>query len=145
MRIRKSFITFMAAIMLTSTTSAIVQASNDSLRVESEVVTPFYDYVSIVGASISIGTLGKAVASGFVFYTGNYDSTLTIAIQRLNGNSWSTVKSWSETFTGRGQHSMEEEYYVTSGHTYRVLTTVAIKSGSTVLETASTTSSQVSY
>ncbi|GIQ63401.1 hypothetical protein PACILC2_19690 [Paenibacillus cisolokensis] len=145
MRIKKSVITFAAVIMLTSSTSAIVQASNDSKRVESEVVTPFYEYVSLVGASISIGTLGKAVASGFVFYTGNYNSTLTIELQRLNGSSWTTVKSWSESFTGKGQHSIEEEYYVTSGHTYRVLTIVAIKSGSTVLETASSTSAQVSY
>ncbi|MCC3374357.1 hypothetical protein [Cohnella sp. REN36] len=136
---------FLGAVFLFLTPSAIVQASNDSPITKDEVITPFYDYISAVGASIDIGSLGKTASSGFVHYSGNYDSTLTVELQRSKGNGWSTVTSWSKSFTGGGVHSLEENYYVTSGYTYRVVAKATIKSGNTVLETASSTSSEVTY
>lgn len=134
------------AFLLVLTSGSIVQArGNDSTRATSIVVTPFYDYITALGANLSIGSLGKAVSTGFVYYPGDYDSTLTIELQRSNGTGWTTVKSWSESFSGWGHHSLEEEYYVTSGYTYKVVTTATVKEGSIVLETASSTSSEVTY
>ncbi|MNP63429.1 hypothetical protein D3C76_1588260 [compost metagenome] len=80
-----------------------------------------------------------------MYYSGAYDSTLSIELQRKNGSEWSVVNSWSESFTGRGSHSLEEKYYVTSGNTYRVVATALIKDGNKVLETATVTSSEVTY
>ncbi|PTQ55194.1 MAG: hypothetical protein BSOLF_2932 [Candidatus Carbobacillus altaicus] len=76
---------------------------------------------------------------------GDYDSTLTIELQRQNGNGWSVVKSWEKSFTGKGHHSFEKEYYVASGNTYNVVTTATIKQGNKILETATSTSSEVKY
>lgn len=108
-------------------------------------ITPFYDYISVVGAILNIGNNGKSISGGFVYYTGNYNSTLKIELQRRDGNRWKTVKSWEESFTGKGHHSLEKEYYVTSGYTYRVLATATIKQGTKVLETATRTSTEVKY
>ncbi|GBK61283.1 Uncharacterised protein [Chlamydia abortus] len=41
--------------------------------------------------------------------------------------------------------SFEKEYYVTSGNTYRVVTTATIKERNRILETATSTSAQVKY
>ena len=144
--LKKKSISLLFAILLVLTSGSVIQAhGNDSVNDPSYVVTPFYKYISIVGASISISNTGKAASSGYVYYVGNYDSTLTIELQRLNGTSWSTVMSWSKSFSGEDLHSMEEMYYVTSGHTYRVKTTATVKNGNTVLETATSTSSEVLY
>lgn len=134
------------AILLVLTSGTVIQArGNDSAMDQSYSITPFYKYISVVGASINISNTGKAASSGYVYYVGNYDSTLTIELQRLNGTSWSTVKSWSKSFSGEDLHSMEEVYYVTSGYTYRVKATATVKNGTTVLETATSTSSEVAY
>lgn len=133
------------AVLLFITPGAVVQSSNASAFVKSEVMTPFYDYISVIGASIDIGSLGRTASSGFVYYAGDYDSTLFVELQRSSENGWSTLKSWSKSFTGGGNHILEEDYYVTSGHTYRVKNTVTIKDGSTVLETVSSISSEVTY
>lgn len=143
--IKKKSASMVLVVLMFLTSGAVVQASHDSTLVKSEVVTPFYDYITLVGASIDIGNLGRTASSGFVYYSGDYDSTLSIELQRSNGESWAVVKSWSKSFTGSGTHSLEEDYYVTSGHTYRVVNTVTINNGSTVLETATSTSSEVTY
>lgn len=111
----------------------------------SENITPNYDYISVIGATLTIGNKGHATAGGYVYYLGDYDSTLTIELQRQNGNGWSVVKSWEKSFTGKGHHSFEKEYYVTSGNTYRVVTIATIKQGNKILETATSTSSEVKY
>lgn len=144
---KKLIIAFLAMAMLFSLGhNTAIRASSDSTSVESEIIiTPFFTYISSLGASISFEAAGKAIPSGVVFYLGNYNSTLTIELQRSNGNGWSTVKSWNKSFTGRGTHVVEEAHYVTSGYSYRTVLTVVIKNGNTVLETATATSSQVSY
>ncbi|WP_301625210.1 hypothetical protein [Paenibacillus apis] len=133
------------AILLFPMQETIVQAQNNSSTLNSDHITLFYDYISVIGASIDIGNLGKTASSGFVHYSGDYDSTLTVELQRSDGNGWSTIKTWSKSFSGAGLHSLEENYYVTSGYTYRVMSKSTIKSGNTILETASSTSSVVKY
>lgn len=144
--LKKKSISMLLAILMVLTSGTVIQAhGNDSANDQSYVVTPFYKYISIVGASISISNTGRAVSSGYVHYIGDYDSTLKIELQRLSGTSWSTVKSWSKSFSGEDLHSLEEVYYVTSGHTYRVMTTATVKNGTAVLETATSTSSEFIY
>lgn len=137
---------FVSAVCLALLLGAALPTHTLALSTSSsDKITPYYDYISLIGASIDIGKTGKAFSSGFVYYNGNYNSTLKIELQRRNGSRWTTVKSWEESFTGKGHHSMEKEYYVTSGHTYRVLATATIKQGTKVLETATRTSAEVKY
>lgn len=141
---KKISILFLATLLILSSGFILQIRAYASTAIKSEVVIPFYKYISVLGATLTIGDAGKSISGGYVYYSGNYDSTLTIELQRFNGTSWSVVKSWSESFSGRGYHSFEKEYYVTSG-TYRVVTTATIRNGNRVLETASSTSAQVTY
>ncbi|HWP97362.1 MAG TPA: hypothetical protein VN426_10995 [Syntrophomonadaceae bacterium] len=104
-----------------------------------------YTYISAMGSGLSIEG-GYATCLGYVTLLENYDSSITITLQRsTNGSSWSNVKAWSGSFSGSGAHSIEKGYYVYSGYIYRVMTSVKIKSGSTVIETATCYSPQKSY
>ncbi|RAV02654.1 hypothetical protein [Paenibacillus sp. YN15] len=143
---RKKMVSFMLAFMLIFTSGvAVAQANTNTLVSGDGIVVPYYDYISFVGATISIDSGGRSTSTGYVFYTDNYDSMLTVELQRSDGTGWSTVKSWSDSFSGSGYKLIEEDYYVFSGYTYRVVTTAAIKSGNVILEIASSTSSSVEY
>lgn len=142
---KKKMAVLLLASLLVFTAVPITQARGVDASFQEDVVVPFYQYISVLSSSLSIGKTGGAISSGNVYYSGAYDSTLSIELQRKNGSEWSVVKSWSESFTGRGSHSLEEKYYVTSGNTYRVVATALIKDGNKVLETATATSSEVTY
>lgn len=142
---KKKSAVFLLAVLLVLTSGTVVQARGNNSTTTSGVMTPYYQYIAVVGASISIGSLGKAISNGYVDFDGDHDLTLTIELQRSTETGWSEVKSWSESFTSGNYHSLEKDYYVTSGHTYRVVTTATIRDGSTVLETGTSTSQEVTY
>lgn len=109
-------------------------------------ITPYYEYFSGVRAGLSIEANGYAICSGEIDIYVNYDSEITITLQRSNdGRSWSDVRSWSQAFSGTGSYKLEKGYYVNSGYTYRVLNTARVKRGSTVLETATVYSPEREY
>jgi len=135
----------LSVLTLFSLGTAVQAQENGKPVTATIVVTPYFQYINMVGASLTISSSGKAVPFGYVNYLGNYDSTIKIELQRQTGSGWTTVKSWSDDFTGAGTHGLEKEYYVASGNVYRVVATATIKNGSTVLETGTSTSSQVTY
>lgn len=99
-------------------------------------IGPHYAYLTIVGASLSVNN-GYATCEGNLAIFKDYDTSITITLQRSsNGTNWTSVKSWTESFSGIGAHSIEKEYYLQSGYTYRVLNTSRVLNGSTSLETA---------
>lgn len=117
-----------------------------STRNQEIIITPYYSYITSVGASISIGKNGYATCTGSVTIFSGHDTSITITLQRSkDGKSWTNIKSWSKDFSGIGAHSLEDGYYVNSGYQYRVLNTTKVKNGSTVLETATVYSAVVSY
>ncbi len=143
---KKKLVTLFLATVLVFASGTVTQArGNDLKAATSDVITPYYQCISVVTASLSINSLGKAISNGSVHFIGDYSLTLSVELQRSDGTGWSEVKSWGEFFDIGNYHSIEKEYYVTSGHTYRVVTTATIKDGSTVLETGTSISSEVSY
>ncbi|WP_128661282.1 hypothetical protein [Paenibacillus sp. 598K] len=144
--VKYKFSLLVLTVLSLLTLGTVVQAQEKGVSKSSTiVVTPYFMYINMVGASLTISSSGKATPFGYVNYPGNYDSTIKIELQRQTGNGWTTVKSWSDNFSGAGTHGLEKEYYVASGNVYRVVATASIKSGSKVLETASSISSQVTY
>lgn len=144
--VHKRIVSLLFAFFILLASGTVVQADGSTeTSIDGGTVTPYYQHISFVGASLSIGQWGRAVSSGDVYVSDDYDSTLTVELQRSSGGDWSTVGSWSESFSGKGYYALEEVTYVYSGYTYRVVTTVVITNGSTVLETASAISSEVEY
>lgn len=142
---RKPVILLISLLLIVTQGLTVQARGSNSVTVDDNLIIPYYEYISFVGSSLSIASNGKAVAGGDVYYSGNYNSSLTVELQRLNGSSWSTIKSWNQSYSGRGYHDLEEEYYVLSGYNYRVITTATIYNQATVLETASSVSSVVAY
>jgi len=138
---RKKIVPLVLAFLLCFAGSAPVYADSDSSgNVINRGQQINYVYLSAIGSGLSINPSGYATCSGYLILLKDYNSSLTLTLQRSNGSGWSDFKSWSQSFTGKGSHSMQKGYYVYSGYNYRVLTTAKVINGSTVIETASVAS-----
>ena len=85
--------------------------------------------------AISISDSGCAQCVGQVeLRDSSYEIDLAVELQRNNGWSWSTIKSWSAS--GTGVVSLDKEWYVSSGYTYRVYASAEVTApDGTVVET----------
>lgn len=143
MKLKRLGVGFLVCLLLM--TGGMVSFAEEMVVETNGVIVPYYTYVSSVGAGLSIERDGYATCSGSIVVYGNRNGELTITLQRsTNGKTWTNVKSWTDSFYG-DYHIMEEGYYVTSGYTYRVMTTGKVKSGSTTLETVTAYSPTDSY
>ena len=144
MKIQKK-VTVLLALFIVLAAVVPVHAETGSYSLYGQV-TPYYKYISGVRAGLSIGGDGYATCSGEIELYVNYDSEITITLQRSrDGNSWSNVRSWSGSFSGIGSHQLQKGYYADSGYVYRVKNTARVKDGSDVLETATVYSPEREY
>ena len=121
---RKMVVSVIAALLVFLSTNTSVLAVEDSRG----TMLPNYSYISAIGSDLSIGSNGYATCSGHIDIYVDYDSTITLTLQRSNnGRSWSDIKSWSKSFTTTGTNYLEKGYYVESGYYYRVLTAAEVK------------------
>lgn len=93
-----------------------------------ETAEPMYTGISSLVCEISISQNGCASCYGrAINYTG-YSTTLRMDLRR----DGTTIKSW--TTSGSGLVSLDKDYYVVSGHSYRVVVVATVKnsSGTTV-------------
>lgn len=110
------------------------------------LITPKLTYISLLTAELSINSSGKATCKG---QASAYDSThttmLTVQLQKSNGSSWSTIKSWTASSTGTAVATVDQDYYVVHG-TYRVCATARVYNYSgDLLESKSVYSNTVVY
>lgn len=87
---------------------------------------PRFDHLSRISASLTFSSLGRANCGGSFTTYDEYDSSMTMVLQRLEGTRWVDVKDWSESFSGSGVKVLDKGYYVSSGYSYRVSVTVNI-------------------
>ena len=79
---------------------------------------PDYTLISVASSGLSISG-GLATCSASVTGQVGVDSvSLTGYLQRYNGTTWVTIKSWTKSADGR-YCSMGTTYYVSSGYNYR--------------------------
>lgn len=103
-------------------------------------IEPMYVGISGLGAALSISSTGQATCVGRVYNDGDYDVTLTIALQQ----DGSTIKSWTVD-TSVGLNNISKYHYVASGHDYQVVVTAVVKSGSIIVNIYTARSTIVSY
>lgn len=149
---RRNLITWKLYIMILLIAGIFAQSKNTYVYAIEQApsnfnqIKPYYNYITNIGASISISNSGYATCMGSLTIYSNYSSTLTITLQRSkDSKNWSNVKTWSSDFDGIGVHSLEKGYYVSSGYTYRVVNEVKIQNGNNILETATIYSKEISY
>lgn len=123
-----------------------LNASAFAMSSESPIM-PLYAVISYCVSDLEITKTvlgGKATCTGEAVVTdSNYDVTVKCELQKLDG-TWKTLKSWSES--GNFGVDAGGSYYVSSGYTYRVKTTVKVyNSNGSLRETATEYSNQVHY
>lgn len=104
-------------------------------------LSPRYEHLSLIAASLTISNLGRAACGGTCYIYDMYedcDSRMTMLLQRYESTGWEDVKDWSQDFTGSGNKMMDKGYYVSSGYRYRMTVTVEIlDSDGNVIESVS--------
>lgn len=111
----------------------------------SNSIQPRYTQVRSFRVNLSISDSGCALCVGQVeLRDSSYEIDLAVELQRNNGWSWSTIKSWSAS--GTGVVSLDKEWYVSSGYTYRVYASAEVTApDGTVVETVPTYSLTSEY
>lgn len=144
MKKHKQILSFvLIAIMLVGVVP--VKAVDVDTNIPEPIIEEYKNLFSIT-ASLSIGSSGLAVCSG---YAQTYSTTdkinLTVTLQRQNSSgSWSPVTSWHST--GYGSATIIGRYYVTSGYNYRSVTKASVYTSSgTYVETVLKYSAVVYY
>ncbi|WP_394916972.1 hypothetical protein [uncultured Robinsoniella sp.] len=111
-----------------------------------EMSSPRYINISQLATAIQINSSGKATCSGSYVLYKNHNATIQIELQRSQDKkSWISETSWSRDFSATTLGSIERNYYISSGYYYRVVTTLKVKSGNTIVETATGTSQTQNY
>lgn len=126
------------SLALSTPTARAVEASAPELTVLDLSISPRFEHIMRISASLSISSLGRAECGGtYIIYDiyDGYDSRMTMTLQRYEDFDWVDVKEWSQDFTGAGGKMMNKGYYVTSGYRYRMTVTAEIlDSDGSVLE-----------
>lgn len=105
-------------------------------------VSPMFTYIIDAETQIFINSSGKATVETYL--TGNNQVTSTKAIinlQQYKNGRWTTIKTWNESSSTRILN-FSSTYYVNSGYSYRVQSTVTAYSGTNSESTTLTSSSQ---
>ena len=101
-----------------------------------------FTYIIDAETQIFINSSGKATVETYL--TGNNQVTSTRAIinlQQYKNGRWTTIKTWNESSSTRILN-FSSTYYVNSGYSYRVQSTVTAYSGTNSESTTLTSSSQ---
>jgi len=108
-------------------------------------ITPQYTHISHISSRLSISAWGEADCIGSAaLYSSSNTVSLTMELQKQDGNSWTTIKSWTSSAPGLPGVYMEQYHWVSRG-TYRLRCTARAYSGGTLLEEVSIFSQDVTY
>ena len=109
-----------------------------------EMVSPMYITIGDINATLTVHS-GQANCGGTVSLNSiSYGADITVTLQKKNGNNWAYVSSWSDS--GSVLVSANGSVSVSTGYTYRVRASVAVKDSSgNVVERGSAYSAQKTY
>lgn len=110
-------IAFLLAVMLLLT-QCIVCAENLSIS-ENEPLPSRYQAIAQISAALKItGNTAKCI--GDIALKNGYSGTLTVTLQRKNGNSWVYVASWTGSVPTGGSKTIVGTKSLSVHGTYRV-------------------------
>ena len=132
--------TFRRVLALISVVTILLSATVVTSAAQPSVVEPRYVGISTLAAGLDVSSMGRAACVGTVYNDGDYDVTMTIALQQ----DGTTIKSWIVETTA-GINSVQKNYYVMSGHEYQVVVTAVVKSGNIIVNIYPAYSTVVSY
>ncbi len=140
MTIKKIITTVLVFTMLIVGYNSIFNIGLAAVVNPGDAVHPQYTYTRTVTAQLIIDRSGRATCTGKVgLYDKNSTVSLTVRLLKKSGNTWITVKKWSDSRSGSLDYSLSKEYTVTSGaYKVRVSGTVTTNSGKSEVVSKST-------
>lgn len=118
--LKKAVVIFLS-ITLVLCMFGFASASEKELAREPDISIQ-WTLINRVSATLSINSNGLASMASFISaYDGVESVRISAFLQREEGDSWVTVKSWSENYDGTLGY-WQGIWYVTKGHNYRLLT-----------------------
>ena len=105
---------------------------------DENVIMPRYTYFKLLTANFVINeNTGISTSTATSYSVNGYTNEVVCKLQRQRTNGWTTVKTW--TATGTGYASVDKDWALMSGYTYRLHVTYRIlDANGNILETTST-------
>ena len=118
-KIIASALTLILLLCMISGTAFAAVIDND------DAIMPMYVGVHATMVSLDIPSSGWADCYGLIQITSGHTAELTLSLMRQSEGSatWSNVTSWTDSTY---PYEIEEEYYVSSGYTYRLKLTANV-------------------
>lgn len=136
---KKLLALFMAAILCLSMSVITVSAKVPD---SGSTTTPKNIAITATDNSLRLGALGKLECYGRTSVQNGYTAETIVELQQ--SNSWHTIQTWSRK--GGTSSSIDQDYYVVSGYSYRLkITHKAYNSSGTCVETITKYSTAVDY
>lgn len=133
---KKAIRSFTAVILILCTTWICSGAT---------AITPYWNYVTIVGGHIDIPSSILGIAEvrghGSASTVGVDNVVCTVYLEQMKDRKWVTVNSWKSSAQARSAQVPTKKWAVAHGYSYRVRVTLAAYKGSTLLETGEFTES----
>lgn len=108
------------------------------------IVQPQYTYIKTHSTNLSIDEdTGITTSRASCYAIGGYTVEVECKLQCYSGSSWTTLKTW--TASGTNYASVNENWAVYSGYTYRVYATFRIRNSSGGLLESTTSSKTYVY
>ena len=141
----KKMLAILLVVLLTVVLSGVAVAEMSSY--EEPQIQPRYDHTNSIKATLSIDSSGNATCSGSVKATsGSSKVSVTVRLKKLENGSWNTIATWSDSGSGSTTVKAGGSQKVSSGYSYKVVTSGTIKdSAGNVLESPSASSTTKTY
>ncbi len=110
---------------------------------DESVVSPLYTYIRQTATDLQIDeNTGISVSTASCYSVKGYTVEIVCRLQQYTGSTWSTLKTW--TASGSRYASINENWAVLSGYTYRVFVSYRIlNSAGSIVESTSSTKTYV--
>ena len=118
-----------AVLTLTPAVSWAETAMNPLNNQQGSIISPCMLYIYEAKSNLTIsGTKATISASAIGYESYATKAKIVAELQVKNGNSWTTVETWTVT-NNSDTAKVSETYTVTSGNTYRVKATATVWEG----------------
>lgn len=121
---KKIMVLFICTVSLVSIPFSVIAAEkNVHTNVAVEQIMPRYGNISQISGN-SQAVSGKINCSVDVLMKTSISISVKMSLQKKNGSSWNTVKSWNKSYSNTKVVNSKAVYNSTTGATYRMKYTV---------------------
>lgn len=116
----------------------------ENTEAENLLIRPMFTNISVFLNDFDITSNGKAILTSSVNARNVDECRVSMYLQRYQNGSWTTIKHWSATESGK-LCGLGKTWYVTSGYQYRMISYAYVYQDGKFVESTSYTSRSIVY